>query len=41
MSIWSIMNWVAWLLCALLTALLLKDFIKIELEMAKQKEAER
>jgi len=41
MSIWIIMNWVAWLLCVLLIALLLKDFIKIELEMAKNKKAER
>ena len=35
------MNWVAWLLCALLILLLLKDFIKIELEMAKNKKVER
>jgi len=41
MSIWVIMNWIAWLLCALLIGLILKDFIKIELEAAKNKIVER
>jgi len=35
MSFWSIMNWVAWGLCALLSGLILIDFIKVETEMAK------
>lgn len=36
MSMWSIMNWVAWGGCGILTALLLSDFIKVEREMAKK-----
>jgi len=34
MSFWSIMNWVAWGLCALIFILIAIDFIKVEKEHA-------
>lgn len=30
MSFWSIMNWVAWALCALIVFLIVKDVISVE-----------
>lgn len=38
MSFWSMMNYVAWGLCALISYLILSDFIKVEL--ARKKEAQ-
>jgi hypothetical protein len=40
MSFWSIMNWVAWGLCALLTYIIAVDFIKVEKERAAQAKKE-
>jgi len=37
MSFWSIMNWVAWILCAIFGGLITIDFIKVEREMAKSR----
>lgn len=31
MNLWSLMNWVAWGLCAFLFVLLAQDFIRVEL----------
>ena len=32
MSVWIVMNYVAWGMCALFAYLILKDFIKVEKE---------
>lgn len=37
MSFWSVMNYVAWILCFILAVLILTDFIKVETDRAKKK----
>lgn len=37
MDIWTVMNWVAWGLSALLALWIIVDVIKVEREIAKQK----
>ncbi|KJR44356.1 hypothetical protein UF75_5269 [Desulfosporosinus sp. I2] len=31
MSIWELMNWVAWGLCAILLIIMAQDFIRVEM----------
>ena len=38
MSFWSVMNWVAWALCAILFFIIAKDFIRVERGRAKSKD---
>ncbi len=40
MSFWSVMNWVAWGACAVLTYIIAADFIKVERERAAQDKTE-
>ncbi|GAA0181673.1 hypothetical protein SH2C18_41750 [Clostridium sediminicola] len=37
MSFWGIMNWVAWMLCAVFAYLIASDFISVEKEILKNK----
>ena len=37
MSIWSMMNWVAWGLCVVVVVLIMTDFIRTEKERSKEK----
>lgn len=39
MSFWSVMNWVAWGLCAVLFILIATDFIKVEKDQAARKKS--
>ena len=41
MSDWSIMNVAAWVLCGVVAFLLLGDFIKTEIKLAREAKAEK
>lgn len=38
MSFWSVMNWVAWALSAVLFFIIAKDFIQVEKRKARSKD---
>jgi hypothetical protein len=37
MGFWTVMNWVAWGLCALIVIVIAKDVIKVEMKQSKTK----
>ncbi|MBK5261704.1 MAG: hypothetical protein JJE17_03910 [Peptostreptococcaceae bacterium] len=41
MSFWSIMNYVAWGLCAVFAYLILSDFIKVEIQRKSKEKYNR
>jgi len=41
MSFWSMMNWVAWGLCAVLAVVIAQDFIRVEKTRLKDKQEGR